>query len=816
MEMKTENKPEREFKYDAFISYRHTQRDKFVAENLHKQMEAFKIPANLEKMRPDKKNRIERVFRDQEELPLASNLEDPIIEAIHSSEWLIVICSPRLNESLWCRKEIETFISLRGVEHVLAVLVEGEPKDSFPPELLYKTEFVTREDGTVEEKKIPIEPLAADLRGETEADVLKSMKTEMLRLLAPMFEVDFDDLRQRHRERKMRQIMMASLIGGAACLLFGIYCMATAIRIHNQKIKIEEQTIELASRQAYSVADLAASKLNEGDSKGTIGTIVDALEDEEVDIPYIADMQMVLTDALRVYDTGNVFRAEYQYETQGKILDMEESPDSDTLAIYDDTNVLTLYGMENREVIAAFDAGEYSGSQLREFTFVGNDMCAYVHMDTQLCLYDLQKREVVKKINGEHFSMLMSDETGKYLVTMGMAGVPTVLDAVTLEEVVTIDLPADVFGRIEHSYVDANGIFAFAYNLDSMSEVQQYKICFYDIAAKKELSTFELDSRSVAEVCIRDGKAYVACTTYAENYLTSEAHLLALDIQAGTKIWEYTQNGLSGKHIRLPENEGATDLLFVTNDNVILLNMQSGTASYIESLPSEVAEVNLFTDRNSFLLMCSGGEVIVVSREDMMAVDMSYKFEFKSYSNETMYASPFGYTLQDRNDNKITVYTMQSGPDITVCEDGIFDYPEETDEISSEQAADIVRSYGLEKPDYVQSVIYNEDKSICFIQYWDRSMAVYDVKKESLINTMENMSYMEWFLGSDKDGNSYLLGINGIYILNEEMQAIASIPQARGIDIKEGKVYICWMDSFYEAPLYTKEDILEMAKSALQ
>ena len=33
--------------YDAFISYRHTDLDKFVAEELHKQLESFKIPKKI-------------------------------------------------------------------------------------------------------------------------------------------------------------------------------------------------------------------------------------------------------------------------------------------------------------------------------------------------------------------------------------------------------------------------------------------------------------------------------------------------------------------------------------------------------------------------------------------------------------------------------------------------------------------------------------------------------------------------------------------------------------------------------------------------
>ena len=103
-----------QFKYDAFISYRHAELDKFVAEKLHKQLEAFSLPKSVVKKCPGQKKKIERVFRDKEELPLTSNLEDPIVQALQNSEWLIVICSPRLRESVWCKKEIETFIALRG------------------------------------------------------------------------------------------------------------------------------------------------------------------------------------------------------------------------------------------------------------------------------------------------------------------------------------------------------------------------------------------------------------------------------------------------------------------------------------------------------------------------------------------------------------------------------------------------------------------------------------------------------------------------------------------------------------------------------
>ena len=62
-----------EIKYDAFISYRHCELDQFVAVNLHKELEAFRLPKVIEKQLRAKgitKKKIERVFRDRDELPV--------------------------------------------------------------------------------------------------------------------------------------------------------------------------------------------------------------------------------------------------------------------------------------------------------------------------------------------------------------------------------------------------------------------------------------------------------------------------------------------------------------------------------------------------------------------------------------------------------------------------------------------------------------------------------------------------------------------------------------------------------------------------
>ena len=119
---------------------------------------------------------------------------------------------------MWCRKEIETFISLHGRENIFAVLVEGEPAESFPEELLYREKTVTHPDGSTETVKEEMEPLAADVRGKNKRDVLKVMKTEKLRLIAPMLGVGFDDLKQRHREQKIKKNLGITATGAAVRL----------------------------------------------------------------------------------------------------------------------------------------------------------------------------------------------------------------------------------------------------------------------------------------------------------------------------------------------------------------------------------------------------------------------------------------------------------------------------------------------------------------------------------------------------------------------------------------------------------------------
>ena len=174
----------KKYTYDAFISYSHNEKDAFAAEQLHKILEHYHIPKRIQQSSGKKK--IERVFRDREEMPISFNLASNIQEALDQSEFLILMCSPNSIKSEWVQREVETFLKSHSKEQVLTVLLEGEPEKVFPEVLCYEERKAESEDGTEQTVKVRIEPMAADIRGKDKSEIKKKIEQESLRIL-PFF-----------------------------------------------------------------------------------------------------------------------------------------------------------------------------------------------------------------------------------------------------------------------------------------------------------------------------------------------------------------------------------------------------------------------------------------------------------------------------------------------------------------------------------------------------------------------------------------------------------------------------------------------------
>ena len=195
---------EREYRYDAFISYRHLPLDMAVAVKLQSLLETYR-------------------FRDQSELPTSGDLGSDIRQALLDSRYLIVVCSEETKNSLWCMEEIRMFKEAHHghTDHILPLLVSGEPSEVFPVELLWerKRTEVSAETLTQEEW-VRIEPLSADVRAKSRKESLKKLRMEFLRIAAPLLGCSFDGLYQRHQKRLRRRITAAA--GGSAAISLSI------------------------------------------------------------------------------------------------------------------------------------------------------------------------------------------------------------------------------------------------------------------------------------------------------------------------------------------------------------------------------------------------------------------------------------------------------------------------------------------------------------------------------------------------------------------------------------------------------------------
>ena len=98
-------RPDRPYIYDAFISYRYVQRDREWAQWLIEALEAYRIPQALQAQ--GLPPRLKKIFRDVDEVPASSDLNDAIKQGLVDSRFLIVVCSPYTPRSKWVEREIQ-------------------------------------------------------------------------------------------------------------------------------------------------------------------------------------------------------------------------------------------------------------------------------------------------------------------------------------------------------------------------------------------------------------------------------------------------------------------------------------------------------------------------------------------------------------------------------------------------------------------------------------------------------------------------------------------------------------------------------------
>ena len=793
----------KEYKYDAFISYRHSELDKYVAENLHKILENYELPKNIKNQLNIEGKSIKRVFRDQEELPLASNLEDPIIDALNNSKYLIVICSLRLKDSLWCKKEIETFIKIRGKKNIFCVLIDGEPRDSFPEEVLYEEKEITK-NGKTKKEKVLVEPLAADVRGANKKEVLKKLKKEKLRLVAGMFNLNYDDLKQRHKQRKQKRILFTTVSIAVFCLLFALYTGVMLLKINNQ------QRI-LKKHQALSLAKDSENYLNIDDRYDAIKSSYQALTKfNGVKMPYTPEAEYALSESLGIYDSGTSYKAINEIETKGISYYIKTSSNNKYAAVYDGSEQITLFKTKTLDIIKIFNV---NGNLTNEnsISFIGNDILSYVNEKGNISLVNVKDGKQIKEIKKEKYSYssIKGDSKGDYLVY-------TDTDKLYIYSIKN----NKTIGNIEKDekflksiYYSENNDYVFVATSENdldLNKEDHLTIHVIETKTANEINEVTLDAGYISGIITKNDNAYLLLN----NSIGTDYNMLVVsyDFISGETNWSKSFENHWGKFITKSYPDGTNDLAIVNYDTINILDMDNGDVVESFNTSSEIINIYSYLNNEIYLVFSNDGSVNFINMKYKNNVEYIGKFKLNIEKYSFVTKAENGFLLIPRNENRVILYDAKSNKKykkVNIEKEELKD-----NSVSSSKYESLVKEYKIKNKDLINRIFYDTDKKILFVNYTNNDIAIYDTKEKKLLKLLNNVGTIKYYFGKDKYNRIYIGDISDSYILDESFNKVGHI--ACLFKLKNDKVIIHNNDEYYEIKIYTLEDILKEAKEYLK
>ena len=372
----TSTNTDSKYKYFAFISYK--REDEKWAKWLQDRLMHYKIPTKIRKQHPELPTVVHPVFRDSTDL-CGGVLADVINEALDSSRYLIVICSPRAAQSLWVCKEVEHFIETGREKEIIPFIIEGEPnskdtaKECFP-------EALRKLAGKRELLGINI-----DENGRTAAAI---------KVVARMFGLQFDALWQRYEREQRRKKTIALSLSIVGMILAII--IASIMIYQNRKMKIN---------QSRFVAEKSMQLLEEGDSYTAARLSLEAW-----DLSHTIEAEQALREAT-AYKC-----ATFKGHMHG-VNSVAFSPDGKYIVSAADDKTIKLWDAKSGKIIKTFN-GHTDVVNSAAFSPDGNHIVS-ASMDETIKLWDIEKEVAIRTFSGhsDNVTSAVFSPNGKYIVS---------------------------------------------------------------------------------------------------------------------------------------------------------------------------------------------------------------------------------------------------------------------------------------------------------------------------------------------------------------------------------------------------------------
>lgn len=244
--------------------------DAAVAETLANSIRSYRLPRGVKLENPALDYR--RIYVDS----TGAELNEDGKRILNNSRYLVMLCSPEAKASPAISRRLDYFRNCGLNENIVAVIVRGEPADAFPESFIQRrTVQRILPDMSVVEREETIEPVAADLRGDTPARRRQLLRYETVRITASVLGLHPNTLEQRHRRRRNRAILTA------AALVCSVLLVISCVFLRLGFIAREEGRIADAQTQmSLALADRLTSELPElfADDAQALGYINEAIE----------------------------------------------------------------------------------------------------------------------------------------------------------------------------------------------------------------------------------------------------------------------------------------------------------------------------------------------------------------------------------------------------------------------------------------------------------------------------------------------------------------------------------------------------------
>ncbi|MDO4977399.1 MAG: toll/interleukin-1 receptor domain-containing protein [Eubacteriales bacterium] len=618
MEVKKDNKT---YKYDVFISYKHTPLDIAISGTLQKKLERYTLSKEIQKKTG--KKRIERVFRDKEELSTGVNLNEEIEEQLKNSEFLVIICSKESRKSPWVNRELETFLKYHDILHVLPIIVDGEPEEVYPQTLLNYGE-----------------PFALDVRSDSTKGSLKRLNQQFFKILAPILYCSYDELVQRQKKYRMQRWGILSTFVMVIALGFVAY-----VYVQNHKLKVSNQATLI--EESKLLCNQAQVAIEGGDRLGALEYLLKALPDGEENRPVYPYAQYLLTNVLDVYQSSSGFGSLTASRIQHKVNENEEdllideegkylfTRSGHTLSIWDAN---TLKSVRTIKTSSEFPLKEIKANHLLE------DHRILLYDDNSLGLYDYEsgkelwhsrftnglqqvlaiKNKTLAFVLGEDSIHAVNLESGKKEFSHRIHGLDPFKACDTGAACLSED--EDTLYFVGKDTEDENNLFS--YDIKGNNLLNLTKEIEKDRTSK--MVHFE-------KILLDENFLYLTGLSSDEN----EVIIKSYDLDSRKKLWEkeYRKNGFHKTGIKFLELEKKMLLLYAGR-NLYLLDENSGEIAMSHQFAADI--INMSSGDTSANCILSNGFLFQLNTETMAMTSLGAQFVNplvvrKSGANEFFY-----------------------------------------------------------------------------------------------------------------------------------------------------------------------------------